>query len=70
MNQILSPMPGKISKILVKAGDIVGYNTKVLIHEAMKMENSIIAGCDGIVKEININEGDSVDVSQLLITVV
>ncbi len=70
MNQILSPMPGKISKVNVKVGDKVDYHTEVLIHEAMKMENSIIAGCDGTVNEILVNEGDSVEASQPLITVV
>lgn len=69
MSQIVSPMPGKINKVLVKAGDKVDHNTEVVIHEAMKMENLIIAGCNGIVQEVSINEGDSVELGQVLMTV-
>ncbi len=69
MNEVISPMPGKIVKILVKTGDLVKEESQVMIHEAMKMENSIFSGYVGTVKEIRVNEGDSVDTSQVLLLV-
>ncbi|MBU2511118.1 acetyl-CoA carboxylase biotin carboxyl carrier protein subunit [bacterium] len=68
MNQITSPMPGKINKVLVRAGDKVTAETQVLIHEAMKMENAIVAGSEGTIVEISIAEGDSVELGQVLMT--
>ncbi|MDR1683653.1 MAG: biotin/lipoyl-binding protein [Candidatus Symbiothrix sp.] len=55
-----SPLPGIILDIAVKAGDTVKKGQKVLILEAMKMENTINADRDGVVKEIKVNKGDSV----------
>ncbi len=69
MTEILSPMPGKILKILVNIGDSINEETVVMVHEAMKMENSIFAGCEGVVKEILVNEGDAVEVEQKLVMI-
>lgn len=69
MSNITSPMPGKITKILVRIGDRVTSDTQVIIHEAMKMENSIFAACDGIIQEIKIKEGDAVETNQILLTI-
>ena len=55
-----SPLPGVILEIFCKAGDSVKKGQKVLILEAMKMENTINAEKDGVVKEIKVNKGDSV----------
>ena len=55
-----SPLPGVILEIFCKVGDTVKKGQKVMILEAMKMENTINAEKDGIVKEINVNKGDSV----------
>ncbi|MDR0506510.1 MAG: biotin/lipoyl-binding protein [Dysgonamonadaceae bacterium] len=55
-----SPLPGIILEISVKAGDAVKKGQKVLVLEAMKMENVINADRDGIVKEVKVNKGDSV----------
>ncbi|GHV58063.1 acetyl-CoA carboxylase biotin carboxyl carrier protein subunit [Bacteroidia bacterium] len=55
-----SPLPGIILDIAVKAGDAVKKGQKVLILEAMKMENVINADRDGVVKEVKVNKGDSV----------
>ena len=49
---IVSPMPGKITKILVKVGDSVDENQNILVMEAMKMEYSLKTNVCGIVKEI------------------
>ena len=64
-----SPLPGVILDIYCKVGDSVKKGQKVLVLEAMKMENVINAEKDGIVKEIKVNKGDSVlEGADLLIT--
>jgi len=55
-----SPLPGVILEIFCKIGDNVKKGQKILILEAMKMENTINAEKDGVVKEIKVNRGDSV----------
>jgi biotin carboxyl carrier protein len=55
-----SPLPGIILEINCKEGDAVKKGQKVLVLEAMKMENVINADRDGVVKEIKVNKGDSV----------
>ena len=50
---ILSPMPGKITKILVKVGDQVEVNQSLLVMEAMKMEYSLKAQIKGSVQQLN-----------------
>jgi biotin carboxyl carrier protein len=62
-----APMPGKVSAILVAVGDKVEKQTQVLVLEAMKMENSIMAGFVGIVSKVFIQTGMSVDKSMPLI---
>ncbi len=52
---IISPMPGKITKILVKLGDHVVENQNVLVMEAMKMEYALKAQVTGTVKDICFN---------------
>lgn len=58
--QMTSPMPGKILKIFVKAGDSVEAGTPILVMEAMKMEHTIKASKAGIVEKIHFKEGDQV----------
>ncbi|HMU43837.1 MAG TPA: biotin/lipoyl-binding protein [Ignavibacteriaceae bacterium] len=57
---IKSPLPGVILDVYVKEGDVVKIGTKLLMLEAMKMENNINADKDGVVKSIKIKTGDSV----------
>ncbi|MDR0604599.1 MAG: biotin/lipoyl-binding protein [Bacteroidales bacterium] len=56
-----SPLPGVILDIFVKTGDTVKQGQKVVLLEAMKMENNIDADKDGVVKEIKVSRGDSVN---------
>lgn len=56
----LSPMPGKILKVLVKVGDKVIKGDPLIIMEAMKMEHTLKAGKDGVVKAVKFSEGDLV----------
>ncbi len=55
-----SPMPGIILEVCVREGDKVRRGQKVAVLEAMKMENDILAECDGTVTGIYVNRGDTV----------
>jgi acetyl/propionyl-CoA carboxylase alpha subunit len=63
-----SGMPGKIVKVLVKAGDEIKAGEPIIIMEAMKMENEMRADADVKIKNVHVNEGDSVEAGALLIT--
>jgi len=67
-NTISSPMPGKIVKIPVKAGDKVVTGQTVITVSAMKMESEYKAGRDGVIKEVHVKEGDTIEGNQPLIT--
>lgn len=66
---LTAPMPGAILKILVNVGDTVKQNQSLLILEAMKMENEIVASNDGVVTGIHVQQGDVVNPGEPLITV-
>ena len=67
LNDIKAPMPGLILSIDVKIGDKVQKGDKIMILEAMKMENILKAPGDGVVKSIPVNKGDSVEKNAVLI---
>lgn len=60
MGQMLSPMPGKILKIMVTEGQDVKARDPLLVMEAMKMEHTIFASKDGKIGKIYFKEGDQV----------
>jgi acetyl-CoA carboxylase biotin carboxyl carrier protein len=64
---ILSPLPGKVLKFLVKVGDQVKEDDEIIILEAVKMENIIYATAGGIVQEFKVKEGDLVETDQVMI---
>lgn len=64
---IEAPMPGNIWKIVVNEGDQVKSGDVLLILEAMKMENEIVAPRDGIVASINTTTGASVNTGEKLV---
>jgi 3-methylcrotonyl-CoA carboxylase alpha subunit len=66
---ILSPMPGRIIAVSVKAGDAVVRGQKLLTLEAMKMEHTLTAPFDGIVAELNAAAGAQVQVEALLVRI-
>ena len=59
-NAVTSPLPGVILEVSVKVGDVVKRGDKVMVLEAMKMENVIEATADGTVTAIKVDKGDSV----------
>jgi acetyl/propionyl-CoA carboxylase alpha subunit len=60
-NKLHAPMPGKVIKINVAEGEHVKRGTVLLVVEAMKMENNIVASSDAIVEKINVKEGEMVN---------
>ncbi len=66
MKEVLAPMPGFIIDVLVDIGDAVFEEQNLIILEAMKMENPVMAPCDGTVKEIKVKKGDKVAGDQVL----
>jgi len=66
---IKSPLPGVITSIAVKVGDTVKRGQKVLVMEAMKMDNEILAEKDGTISKVNVSEGQSVMEGDILVEV-
>lgn len=64
---LTSGMPGKIIKVLVKAGDKVEEGTPLLIMEAMKMENEMKASAEATIKKVLVQPGDNVETGATLI---
>lgn len=60
ITKITAPLPGNIMTLYAKEGDQVSKGDKLLMYEAMKMENLITAEKDGVVKSIKVQSGDSV----------
>lgn len=67
--QIVAPMPGKVVRILAAVGQQVQTGQGVVVIEAMKMENELRAPRGGIVKEVSVREGASVEAGALLAVV-
>lgn len=66
---ICSPIPGHILEIFVEEGDKVLVGQKLLVLEAMKLENIITADRAGVVKKILVGNGDSVNHDQTLVII-
>ena len=64
-----SPMPGRITKVLVTEGELIEAGQGVLILEAMKMENEIKSPSAGIVKSIRVKDADAVEKNAILIEI-
>jgi len=67
--RVTAPMPGKVVKLLVSAGDHVTARQGVVVVEAMKMENELRAGRAGIVREVLVAEGASVEAGTPLLVI-
>ena len=66
---IVSPMPGRVVRILVAPGDEVAARQPVVVVEAMKMENELRSPKAGRVKDVPVSEGASVDAGRVLVVV-
>lgn len=66
--KINAPMPGKILAVKANVGDTIKRGQAILVLEAMKMENEIVAPSDGTVASINTTVGASVEAGAVLAT--
>ena len=66
---VKAPMPGLVVEVPVAIGQTVAKGDKVLILEAMKMENVIKAAGDGVIKAVHVSKGMAVEKGQLLIEI-
>ncbi len=64
----MAPMPGKVVRVLVQAGDAVKQGQVLLVLEAMKMEQSTRSPTDGRIQAVHVREGDQVTAGQVLVT--
>ncbi len=67
--EVLSPLPGLILNVIVNVGDSVKNGQNIMIMEAMKMENDIVATKDGVIKTINVKNGDNISEGDVLATI-
>ena len=67
--KVNAPMQGKILKINASAGASVKKGDVLLVLEAMKMENDVVASCDGTIASINVTKGQSVETGTLIATI-
>jgi acetyl-CoA carboxylase biotin carboxyl carrier protein len=67
--EIQVPMSGMIARILVNVGDRIDEDDELLILEAMKMENPIFSTAVGVVKEIKVKVGQSVNADEVLVLI-
>lgn len=67
--KITAPMPGTVLKVNVELGDDVKKGDVLLILEAMKMENEIVASKDGIVASIHVAQGSKVAVGEVMVSI-
>ena len=63
------PMPGTILSVNVQTGDSVKKGQLLMVLEAMKMENEILAPCDGRVTGVNVTKGSTVESGITLCTI-
>ncbi len=66
---LVTQMPGKVVKILKKIGERVQKGETLVILEAMKMENEIKCGTDGVIKAIHVKEGDALEQKVLMMEI-
>jgi len=64
--QVVAPMPGKVVRLLVQAGDRVDAGQGLLVVEAMKMQNEIRSPKGGTVERLNVKEGQPVNAGEVL----
>jgi pyruvate carboxylase len=65
--QVAAPIPGLIAQLQVSVGSKVAQGDRLLMMEAMKMQNTVYAPCDGVVAELHVALGDTVEAKDLLL---
>ena len=69
VGDVISHLPGTIIKIMVEEGQAVEAGQLLLIHEAMKMQNRVVAPISGVVVELNVKEGDKITKNHLMVKI-
>ena len=69
LERITAPMPGRIVKVLVRQGDTVEPRQPLVVVEAMKMENELRASRAGIVADVRVGEGMSIEAGAVLVVI-
>jgi biotin carboxyl carrier protein len=64
---ISAPMPGKVTRVSVKKGDVTARGQALVVMEAMKMEYTLEADRDGKVEEVSVQPGEQVSLGQVLV---
>lgn len=67
INEVKAPMPGMILDVMAEVGQEVKEGDNLLVLEAMKMENTIMAPRDAVIKSINVKKGKTVSKNEVLI---
>jgi biotin carboxyl carrier protein len=67
VKEIKAPMPGLVLEVGVTDGQAVKEGDRILILEAMKMENSILIHADATIKKVNVKAGQAVEKGQVLV---
>ena len=67
-SDITAPMPGAVLSVAVKEGQQVKKGQILLVFEAMKMENEIVAPRDATIAKIHVSKGAAIDTGTLLVT--
>ena len=64
--KVVAPMPGTVLGVKVNVGDAVKAGDVVIVLEAMKMENDIVAPCDGTIQQILVQKSSTVNTDDVL----
>lgn len=67
--EVTSHLPGTIIRIMVEKGQEVEAGQLLMIHEAMKMQNRVVAPFAGVIAELNVQEGDKIVKNHLMVKV-
>ena len=69
VGDVISTLPGTIVKIHVEKGQQVEAGQLLLIHQAMKMYNRIVAPVSGVIAELDVKEGDKITKDHLMVKI-
>ena len=65
--KVLAVIPGTIQEVFVEAGQEIQSGDPLMILEAMKMRNEVVAPCSGIIEKVNVTKGEMVPKNHLLV---
>ncbi|MBP2650455.1 MAG: biotin/lipoyl attachment protein [Firmicutes bacterium] len=68
-NKIVAPMPGKVIAVKVSVGAVVHKDQEIMLIEAMKMHNPILAPSEGSIADIYVKDGDPIQTGQVLVAI-